>query len=201
MPCDIRIITKIVIKSEIDDIDRLVDTLKDLGIKFERGDSVSYFVDGRTKRDAVLVVRPGSYRIGGERFSLTSDMAFGPNRASGTLDIITEVNALPEKMLNLILQAYAKKTIEDELGDWGGFLVSEEKNQDGSVSLELGGEDGKTTYVTLKDGQIDTVTYGGNPLECSGVASALKAAVAGIAPHSHGPGGRHIHIGGEDHTH
>lgn len=201
MPCDVRVVEVVKISTDVNDVDRLAETLEELGItKFEKGENVSYYVSGRTRSDAKLVIRPGRVEVNGKTFAINSDVAFVPNERKGTLEIVTEENGLPKELLNIILSSYANKTIKEEIGQWGGYVIDESYSNDG-FSVQVGDQVGKTTFITVNGGVMDIQAFGGSPDVCSPVASGLKAKLLGIKPHAHGTNGEHIHVGGEDHVH
>lgn len=202
MPCNTVVVKPIQVKTEIKNVNKLEQVLADLGFKqVETGENVSYYV-GSTKRDAKLVIRPQRITLDGKVVNITGDVAFVPDKSNGMLKAVYAPGSIPENALQFIMQAYAKKLIKDEAKEWGGFLTDEQTDGDGNVTIRIGDPTGKTTMVKInKDGTMSVQAFGGPADVCSPVASKAKEVLLGIAPHSHGPGGVHVHADGTSHSH
>lgn len=197
MPCNVRIIQSIRIKSDISNFKRLEDVLKRMGFKDIRsGKNVSYSTGRKTGTDAVLVIPGGqSIKIEGETYYLNGDIAFVPD-GKGSTEIVMRDDT-PGAIVDAILQEYARQTVKDIAKQMGGKLMADEKKTDGTYIIKvLDPVTGQTIYSkVMRDGKIQTEGMGGAKTVCSAIAAAIQQNLMGVKPHAHNSDGTHVKVG------
>ena len=115
------------IKTQIRNLDSLIASLNNLGVKWKKGPSSVRGYQGETTQAEVVIEQENNYDIGfswnGTEYELVADLQYW--KQPWTVD----------GFLQRVTQGYALQTVLNESSKQGFTVTEEQKNEDGSIRL------------------------------------------------------------------